>query len=60
MYVQRNTVTRACNHCCGGIAICITYSERVFVALGIQHAMRVRHIAVCDVSGCTIFFNVIS
>jgi len=34
----------------------ITYSECVFVALGIQHAMRTRHIVVCDLSGFNIFF----
>jgi len=32
------------NHCCNGKALSITYSECSFVALGIQHAMRVRHI----------------
>ena len=36
LYIQRNTEARACNHCCSGKAICITYSERVSVALGIH------------------------
>jgi len=60
MYVQRNTETRVCNHCYSGKAICIKYSERVSVALGIQHAMRMRYISVCDVSRCTMYFNIIS
>jgi len=36
----------SCKHCCSGKAICITYCECVFVALGICHAMRVRHIII--------------
>jgi hypothetical protein len=38
----------------------ITYSESVMVALGIQHAMRMRHIVVCDLPLSTIFFHLIS
>jgi len=38
----------------------ITYSESVFVALGIQHAMRMRYIVVSGMPGSTIFFHIIS
>jgi hypothetical protein len=32
----------------------------MFVALGIQHAMRMRHTAICVLSGYTFFFHTIS
>jgi len=38
----------------------IIQSECVSVALGIQHAMRMRHIVICDLPLSTIFFHIIS
>jgi hypothetical protein len=32
----------------------------VFVAVGIQHVMRTRHIVFCGVSGSKIFFHIVS
>jgi len=43
-----------------GKAVTNRYSEFVFVALGIQFAMRMRHIVICDLSGSTIFFHITS
>jgi len=37
---KRNIEMSSRNHYCLGKAISITYSESVFVALGIQHAVR--------------------
>jgi hypothetical protein len=34
---------------------CFTYSECVFVALGIHHAQRMRHIVICGPFGSNIF-----
>ena len=55
-----NNVARPCNHCCRGKAINITHSECASVALGIQHAMCMRHIVICGLPGPKIFFHIIS
>jgi len=47
-------------HCCSGKTISITYCECVSVALGIRHAMRMHHIVICGLSGCTVLFYIIS
>ena len=40
-------------------AISITYSEGVFAALGIQHAMCMCHIVICCHSSSTLFFHIL-
>ena len=37
-----------------------TASVCVFVALGIEHAMRMRHIVISGLSGSTVFFHIVS
>jgi len=39
--------------------MCITYSECVFVALGTQRAIHVRHIVIGGLSNSTMFFHII-
>jgi len=54
--VSRNIEEPSCNHYCSREAVSITYSECVLVAFGIQPAMRLRHIVLCDLSSSTVFF----
>jgi len=56
MYMYRNTEARSYSHCCSGKAVSFTYSECVFVDLGVQHAMHTRHFVICDLPRSTIFF----
>ena len=55
MYVQRNIEACSCNHCCSGKGVRITYSKCVFVALGIQHVMRMHPTVICGLPGCAVF-----
>jgi hypothetical protein len=60
MHIKRNIKARSCNRCSSGKAVSITYSGFVFVALSIQHAMRMRHIVIYALYGSTLFFHIIS
>jgi hypothetical protein len=60
MCVSRNAEAHSRNHCCRGKAVSITHSECVFVTLVIQHAMRMRRIVICGLSGSKIFVHIIS
>jgi len=56
---KRKIEAESYNHCCGQKVIIITYLEYVFVALGTQHAMRMRHIVICGLSGTAKFSHII-
>jgi hypothetical protein len=50
---------RSRNHCCRGKAKSMTCSESVFVSLGIQDSMRMRHIGFCGLFSSIIYFHII-
>jgi len=60
MYVKPDIEAWQKTHLYCGKAISATYSECVFVDLGIQRAICMRHIVICGVPRCTIFFYTIS
>ena len=49
-----------CNRCCGRISETVTHFGRMSVALGIQHAMRMRCIVICGISGYIVLLRIIS
>ena len=55
VHVKRNIEPRSCDHCCTGKSISIIQPVCAFVALGIQHAMRMHRIVICDLSGSALF-----
>jgi hypothetical protein len=57
--VERNTEARSYKNFCSGKAISITDSECVFVALGIQCVMRMRHVVICVIYGPSVFFHIV-
>ena len=60
MNLWRNFYVRLCNQCCSGKAVSITKHECAFLALGIQHAMRMRQIVNCGLSAFTMLLNIFS
>jgi hypothetical protein len=54
MHLLRNTERPSRNHYSRWIAVSVTYSECVFVALIIQHAMSMLGIVICSLYGSTV------
>jgi len=59
MYEYLNTEACACNHCCSGKAMNITYSGCVFVVLSIQRAMRMHPNVLCGLPGSAEFVHIV-
>jgi len=60
MKVYRNVEALPFSHSCSGKAIRFTYPDYVPEPFGIQHAMRVRLITICDLPVSTTYFHIIS
>ena len=53
--MRLNIEERLYNYCYSGKSVIVAYYECVYIALGIQDAMRILRIVICGLSGCTIF-----
>jgi hypothetical protein len=61
MYVSRNIEALTCNHCRSGKTVSIKYYGYVFVALGIQRAMRIHLIVLLFVAPLAVpYFSTLS
>jgi hypothetical protein len=56
---KRYTEARSCNYGCSEKKNYYVFRQ-LFVALGIQHAMRMRHSAICGLYCSTTFFHILS
>jgi len=50
MYAQTNV----------GLLCCVGFGSNIDAALGFQHVTGMSRIAICGLSGCNIFLNIIS
>jgi hypothetical protein len=59
---KRNNEARSINHSCSGKAVTVTNSECLFVALFIEHAIRMRrvNVVICGLRGSTVFLHITS
>ena len=60
MYVQGKIEPLSCKQFCSGEAMSVKLPDCAFVALGIQHGMRMCITLIRGLHGCTIFFHLIS
>jgi hypothetical protein len=59
IYVKHNIGLHSCSNCCTGTTISIAYSECVFVASSIQHAMRMCLYVIWKMSSSATFLHII-
>jgi len=60
MCLKRKFEAYSCNHWGSGKTVTVTYSESLFVALIIQHALHMRNNVICDLPNSSRFFHFIS